>query len=199
MFVAFRSDARTSVFGGRFDEYIHAAMAQEPVEFFDVIRRDNLSLETFLNADFAVVNGPLAVHYGMEGVHGQAFRRVPVSDPNRGSLITQAGYLAMTSEATRTSPVKRGIWILEHLFHRPPPPPPPNVGNLIEEDDPKVRPISEHLELHRENLACRLLATRKSIRGDSRWSGLTPSEPTANRTALSRRMRFIFRPGSRNR
>ncbi len=143
-----------SVFGGRFDEYIHAAMAQEPVEFFDVIRRDNLSLETFLNADFAVVNGPLAVHYGMEGVHGQAFRRVPVSDPNRGSLITQAGYLAMTSEATRTSPVKRGIWILEHLFHRPPPPPPPNVGNLIEEDDPKVRPISEHLELHRENLAC---------------------------------------------
>lgn len=143
-----------ALFRDVFDDAVHDAIAREPLEFFETIRRENRPITDFLASDFAVVNGPLARFYGIEGVEGQTFRKVPIADPNRGSLVTQAGFLTLTSEATRTSPIKRGAWILERLFHRPPPPPPPNVGTLITEDDPTLRPIHEHLNKHREIAAC---------------------------------------------
>jgi len=130
-----------TLFRSQFDDYIHAAIAREPLAFFDVVRTEDRSVVEFLDADWTVVNATLARFYGFEGVEGQTFRKVRIDDPRRGGIVTQAGYLTLTSEATRTSPVKRGIWVLEHLFHRPPPPPPPNVGTLIAENDDEPKPI----------------------------------------------------------
>lgn len=143
-----------SLFKHRFDHHIHRDMAREPIEFFDYIRRNNAPLTDFLDSPYALLNGTMARHYGIPGVEGQTFRKVALQDRNRGGLLTQAGYLALTSEATRTSPVKRGIWILEHLFHRPPPPPPPNVEPLEAQEDNAIKSMTERLALHQNDPQC---------------------------------------------
>ena len=99
-----------SLFGRRFNHYIQRDMAREPLVFFDLVRRENRPITDFLDSDYAMLNGTMARHYGIDGVTGQTFRKVALPDANRGGLLTQAGYLTLTSEATRTSPVKRGIW-----------------------------------------------------------------------------------------
>ena len=142
-----------SLFRDVFDDYVHKAIAREPLELFDAIRRQDRSLLEFLQADHTYVNGSLARYYGMPDVEGQTFRRVRITDPRRGSLVTQAAFLTLTSEATRTSPVKRGIWILERLFNRPPPLPPPNVGALNAEDK-ELTSIRAQLAEHRELKQC---------------------------------------------
>lgn len=95
------------------------------------------------------------MHYGLDRttIRGSALRRVELPNRQRGGLLGMAGLLTLTSEATRTSPVKRGIYVLENIFNRPPPPPPPNVGDLIP-NTASAKSIREHLALHRENAAC---------------------------------------------
>jgi hypothetical protein len=104
---------------------------------------------------FAFVNEPLARLYGWNHVRGEALRRVGVEDARRGGLLGQAAILALTSNPTRTSPVKRGKFVLEALLGAPTPPPPPGVGDLDEDDAPgKARSLRDKLEQHRRDAAC---------------------------------------------
>ncbi|MEW4568338.1 DUF1592 domain-containing protein [Tautonia sp. JC769] len=138
-----------------FDDDLREAMREETQRFFASILRENRSILEFLDSDYTFVNEDLAAHYGLEGITGDEFRRVTLSDRNRGGLLTQASVLTLTSNPNRTSPVKRGQWILQQILGTPPPPPPPGVPEL--DEDPQAAEdasLRERLELHRTNPEC---------------------------------------------
>jgi hypothetical protein len=138
-----------------FDEGLRDAMRTETERFFAEILREDRSVMELLDSDFTFVNEELARHYGIEGITGDEFRRVSLEGRPRGGVLTQASVLTLTSNPNRTSPVKRGQWILQQILGTPPPPPPPDVPEL-EEGGEAVRAASlrERLELHRANPEC---------------------------------------------
>lgn len=143
---------------GLFPEYsseLREAMIAEPVQAFrEVIRSDRPLLE-LLDSDSVYVNEALAKHYGIAGVAGPEFRRVPRPDGDRGGVLGMAGVLTLTSYPRRTSPVLRGKWVLEELLGTPPPPPPPNVGVLPDDDKPSEgMTFRQRLEKHRSKPQC---------------------------------------------
>ena len=140
---------------GQFNEELRADMKKETELFFAHIMREDCSLLDFLEADYTFVNERLAKHYGLEGVTGEEFRRVELKGRPRNGVLTQASILTLTSNAGRTSPVKRGKWILENLLGAPPPPPPPNVPELetVSKSMPAAS-LRKQLEIHRENAVC---------------------------------------------
>jgi len=138
-----------------FDDNLRQAMRRETELFFESILREDRSVLDFMNADYTFVNERLARHYGMKGIYGESFRRVPVTDENRRGLLGQASILAVTSLPTRTSPVNRGKWILTNLLGTPPPPPPPNVPALkTSAEGGKPSSVRERMEAHRANPYC---------------------------------------------
>jgi cytochrome c5 len=138
-----------------FDDNVRQAFRRETELLFGSILRENRSVLTLLDADYTFVNERLARHYGIPGVYGSRFRRVPVTDPNRRGLLGHGSILSLTSVATRTSPVLRGKYIISNLLNTPPLPPPADVPEL-EESETKDRPstIREQLERHRANPVC---------------------------------------------
>jgi hypothetical protein len=135
-----------------FTEDLRAAMVRETDLFFEAILREDRSILDFLDADFSFVNEPLAKHYGIKGIKGKDFQRVKLP-PNRGGILTQASILTLTSNPTRTSPVKRGKWVLDQVLGTPPPPPPPDVPSLPEEKQ-LTGTLRQVMEQHRENVLC---------------------------------------------
>ncbi len=135
-----------------FDEELRSAMYRETELFFDAILREDRSILDFLDADFSFVNERLAKHYGIEGVKGKEFQRVKLP-PNRGGILTQASILTLTSNSTRTAPVKRGKFVLDQILNTPPPPPPPDVPNLPLEKE-LTGSLRKIMEQHRENPVC---------------------------------------------
>jgi mono/diheme cytochrome c family protein len=119
----------------KFDEPLRRAMAREVELFFAAIVHDDRPISDFLQADYTFLNERLAKHYGIQGVTGDKFRRVHLTDATRGGVVTMASTLTVTSNPTRTSPVKRGKWILDEILGTPPPPPPPNVADLPTDDE----------------------------------------------------------------
>jgi hypothetical protein len=114
--------------------------------------RNNLSVLRLLDADFTYLNEKLAKFYGIPGVEGDQFRKVSLVGQNRRGILTQASVLAVTSNPTRTSPVKRGKWILDNLLNTPPPPAPPGVPEL---DKAELNgTLRERIEQHRADPAC---------------------------------------------
>jgi hypothetical protein len=114
---------------------------------------ENLSLVNFLDSDFTYVNKPLARLYGLTPPAGSQFERVELSDRRRGGLLGQASVLTVTANGIDTSPVVRGVWLLENILGTPPSPPPPDVEPL----DPDVRgasTIREQLKKHRSTASC---------------------------------------------
>jgi hypothetical protein len=110
-----------------------------------------------MNADYTFVDERLARHYGIPGVYGPRFRRVKLTDPHRRGLLGQGSILAMTSVATRTSPVFRGKYVLSTFLDTPPPPAPPNVPTLEESNKGQptaAKTVRAQLELHRNNPVC---------------------------------------------
>jgi hypothetical protein len=108
-----------------------------------------------LDSDFTYVNERLAKHYGIEGVTGNNFKRVALSDRNRGGVLTMGAVLTITSYPRRTSPVLRGKWVLEEILGTPPPPPPPLIQSLPSSD--RVRDgltFRQQLEKHRQDPNC---------------------------------------------
>jgi Protein of unknown function (DUF1592)/Protein of unknown function (DUF1588)/Protein of unknown function (DUF1587)/Protein of unknown function (DUF1585)/Protein of unknown function (DUF1595)/Planctomycete cytochrome C len=140
-----------------FDETLRTAFRRETELFIDSVLRDDRSVLELLTANYTFVNERLAKHYGIPNIQGSYFRRVtfPPNSP-RGGLLGQGSILAVTSYATRTSPVLRGKWVLENLLSAPPPPPPPNVPALkIEGPEPgKTLTMREAMTQHRANPAC---------------------------------------------
>src|SRR5687767_13028021 len=140
-----------------FDDNIREAFRRETELLFSHVVRENRSALELLNADYTFVNERLARHYGIPGVYGSRFRKVPVTDPNRRGLLGHGSILSMTSVATRTSPVFRGKFVLTTFLNTPPPPPLPNVPTLEESTksagkQPKT--VREQLDLHRSSPAC---------------------------------------------
>ena len=137
-----------------FDDNLRQAMKQETKLFFDSIMREDRSVMDLLNGDYTFVNERLARHYGMTGIYGSQFRRVPVTDEARRGLLGQGSILAVTSYPNRTSPVQRGKWILTNILGVPPTPPPPNVPALSENGEGAKKSLRERMELHRANTVC---------------------------------------------
>jgi mono/diheme cytochrome c family protein len=139
-----------------FDTDLKEAMQQEPIVFFQEMLENNRSVLDILHADYAMANGRLAQHYGIENVYGSQFRKVSLnSGDRRGGLMTQAGLLAMNSDGKDSHPLKRGIWLLERILNDPPPPAPPAVPQ-IDLVDPEIAKLTlkERIENHRNDPAC---------------------------------------------
>ena len=137
-----------------FDESLRAAMQKETELFFECICRENRSVLEFIDADYSFLNQKLAQLYGIAGVEGDQFRRVALTGSQRGGLLTQSSILTITSNSTRTSPVKRGKWVLENILGAPPPPPPPNVPELKEGKEALTGPLRHRMEQHRSDPNC---------------------------------------------
>ena len=138
---------------GRFDAELREAMLEETYWLFRTIMRDDRSVLEFLTADYTFVNERLARHYGIKGVHGKAFRKVKLDGHRRG-VATHASILAVTSNPTRTSPVKRGKWIMETLLGTPPPPPPAAAPLADDGHGELLGTLRERMEQHRSNPEC---------------------------------------------
>lgn len=136
---------------------LRAAMYDEARLFFDSIVRENRSVVSFVNSDYTFLNGTLAKIYGLEKqITGSAMQKVKLTDANRGGILAMPGVLATTSFATRTSAVKRGVWVLEQVLGQRVPPAPPNVPALEKQDQKKVANLTlrQRTELHRTNAVC---------------------------------------------
>src|SRR5262245_35291210 len=138
-----------------FDAELKAAMRRETEMFASTIIREDRSVLDFLSGRFTFVNARLAQHYGIPGVEGSEFQRVNFRDNRRTGVLTQASVLTLTSNPGRTSPVKRGKWMLENVLGSPPPDPPPDAPDLdaVQKAKPNAT-LRQQLEIHRENPVC---------------------------------------------
>jgi hypothetical protein len=138
-----------------FNDQLRDAMKQETQLFFAEILNKNLPITRFLDGRFTYVNQPLAKLYEIAGVTGDEMRRVELVGDRRAGVLTHASILTLTSNPDRTSPVKRGKWIMDNILDTPPPPPPPDVPEL--EQTAKTTPdapLRKQLEIHRQNASC---------------------------------------------
>lgn len=140
----------------QYDRHLEVSMIEESRSFFAEILRNDLDLMNFVGSDFVVINERLARFYGIPNVRGDQFRKVNVPDGiHRGGIVTQASVLTTTSNGTRTSPVKRGAWVLKNLLGTDPGLPVANAGDIA----PKVPGIDkatvrQRLEIHRTLPQC---------------------------------------------
>jgi len=138
-----------------FDDNLRRDMLRETELFVQSVLLEDASVLDLLRADYTFLNERLAEHYGIDGVFGDAFRRVELKDPNRRGLLGQGSILFQTSVANRTSPVFRGKWIMTVLFNSPPPPPPPNVPTLDQSTGGGTpHSVRERMEQHRKDPVC---------------------------------------------
>ena len=155
-----------------FNDQLRNSMMRETELFFNAIIREDRSILDLVDADFTYLNETLARHYGIADTMGnwagqkaerpggqpiprRDFVRVSLPHKLRGGLLTQASILTVTSNPTRTSPVKRGRWVLEQILGAPPPPPPPNVPELAEGEKAQLTgSLRQRMEQHRANPAC---------------------------------------------
>ena len=135
-----------------FDAKLRKSMRRETELLFTNILKENRSILELLSADYSFVDARLAKHYGIEGVSGDEFQKVDLQGKRRGMLM-HGSILLLTSNPTRTSPVKRGKWVLENLLAEPPPPPPPNVPELGA-TGVTLGTLRQQMEQHRENPNC---------------------------------------------
>ncbi len=138
-----------------FDDTLRQAFRKETELFFQSFLREDRPVTQMLDANYTFVNRRLAEHYGIPNIYGSQFRRVTLTDPNRGGLLGQGSILTVTSYPDRTSVVQRGKWILENLLGTPPPPPPANVPDLKPHDkDGKKMTLRAAMEQHRADPVC---------------------------------------------
>ena len=138
-----------------FDDNLRAAFVRETELFLDDQLKADRSIVELLSADYTFLNQQLASHYGIRGVYGSQFRRVPLADENRWGLLGKASVLAVTSYPTRTAPTIRGKWLLDNILAAPVPPPPPDVNTNLEKGKADAHAsVREMLERHRANPIC---------------------------------------------
>jgi hypothetical protein len=138
-----------------FDDTLREAMREETERYFAYILRNNRSVLELLDSDYTFLNERLARHYEIAGVAGGNFRKVALADRRRGGVLTQASILTLTSNPNRTSPVKRGQWILQRLLGTPPPPPPPDIPKLDESAQAaEAGTLRDRMEAHRAKPEC---------------------------------------------
>ena len=135
---------------------LREAMMDEVRAFISGLMRGDGSLLDLLDCNYTYMNGLTAKLYGNDEIKGATMQKVALSDGNRGGLIGMPAILMLTSRSNRTSPVKRGKWILETLFDASPPPPPPDVAPLDKQDTPENAHLTlrQKTERHRTDPAC---------------------------------------------
>ena len=136
---------------------LRSSMYDEARLLFESILHENRSLATFIDSDYTFLNSTLAPIYGMQStVTGPTMRKVNLHDANRGGILTMPGILAMSSFPNRTSPVNRGVWVLEQVLGEHVPPPPANVPALDKQDKQQVATLTlrQRTEMHRSNPVC---------------------------------------------
>ncbi len=139
----------------KFDDDLRGAMKKESELFFLHVMSEDRSVLDFLDCDYTWANERLAKLYGISGVSGDEFRKVSLAGTHRGGLLTEAAVLLITSNPGRTSPVKRGKWVLETLLGAPPPSPPPNVPALPDDKKaPLTGTLRQRMEQHRADPIC---------------------------------------------
>ncbi|MBC8001560.1 MAG: DUF1592 domain-containing protein [Opitutaceae bacterium] len=138
-----------------FDDALRLAMERETELLFDHIMRDDRSIMEFLDADYTFVNQRLARHYGVAPVAGDDFVKVSLKGTPRRGLLTHGSILTITSNPTRTSPVKRGKFVLDNVLGTPPPPPTPEVPDLAESKAGELTgTLRQRMEQHRQDPTC---------------------------------------------
>lgn len=142
----------------KFSDDVRRAMRRETEMTFDYVIREDRNLLELIDADYTFANQALAEHYGIPGVEGSEMRRVELpNDSPRGGVLTQGTTLVVTSNPTRTSPVKRGLFVLDNILGTPAPPPPNAVPPLeaaagaVTDHEPSLR---EALDIHRKDPLC---------------------------------------------
>lgn len=146
--------------GGKFPQMtaeLRSSMYDEARLLFESILRENRSVATFIDSDYTFLNDRLAPIYGMKDkISGPEMRKVKLNDSNRGGILTMPGVLATSSFPNRTSPVNRGVWVLEQVLGEHVRPPPPNVPSLEKQDQHKIASMTlrQRTELHRSNAVC---------------------------------------------
>ncbi|QDT59288.1 Planctomycete cytochrome C [Stieleria bergensis] len=141
-------------FASYYRDRLEDLFKQETRMFFADLLKNNRSIVNLLDSDYAFVNDVLAQHYGIENIHGEQLRRVALKpEHRRGGLMGQGSVLTLSANGIETSPVVRGMWVLENILGTPPPPPPPDVP-AIEPDTRGTTTIREQLDKHRTVAAC---------------------------------------------
>ena len=144
--------------GGEYQFYknvkIEPMLARQVTTYFSEILRTNGRIEQFIDSDYTYMNHTLGKWiYRREDIRGARLRKVKLDDPRRGGIFTQPGLMTATANGVDTSPVVRGVWVLENILGTPPAPPPPDVEPLPV-DTREATSIRERLDLHRKNEAC---------------------------------------------
>ncbi len=138
-----------------FTDQLRLDLLKETELFVRSVMLANGSIGDFLNGRYSFLNERLARHYGIDGVKGSEFRRVNFAKERRAGLLTQGSILTLTSHPGRTSPVKRGEWVLTNFLGDAPPPPPPSVPTL--EKTQTANPgltVRQQMERHRADPGC---------------------------------------------
>ncbi|GEM_PF-186202 len=140
----------------RYDDHVHESIVRETLGFFRHVLQNDRPVTDFIKSDDVTINERLARYYGIPGVRGDHIRVVPApAAAKRGGLLTQASILSVTSNGTRTSPVRRGVWILENILGDHVPPPPPNAGDIPPAKEDLTRTsVRERLQAHRNHAQC---------------------------------------------
>ena len=136
-----------------FERNLQKYMYEETALFAQHLFEENRPLTDLIDADYTFINEPLAELYRYEGIHGLDFRKSKVQDSKRRGVLGHASILTLTANGIDTSPVIRGVWMLENILGSPPSPPPPDV----EPFDPDTRgaiSLRDQLEKHRKNPTC---------------------------------------------
>jgi len=128
-------------------------MRRETELFFGHVMRGNRNVLELISADYSFLNARLAKHYGIKNVNGSNFRQISLKGTGRGGVLGHASVLTITSDPNRTSPVKRGKYVLENILGTPPPPPPPDVPEL-EVVGANTGTLREQMIKHRTNAVC---------------------------------------------
>ena len=137
-----------------YDAFLQYSMLEETRRYFAALIEDNASVTHVVKSDFAMLNNRLALHYGISDVEGPDFRRVSLPKSSvRGGLLSQASVLKVSANGTSTSPVVRGIWVMERIAGNKPPPPPPGISG-VEPDVRGASTLRELLEKHRDSDTC---------------------------------------------
>lgn len=148
------------------DPALMQSMRSETVMLFDAVLRENRPASELLDADYTFVDARLAAHYGVPAPTAAGMRRVPAPPDRGGGVLAHASVLLATSNPTRTSPVKRGKWVLESLLDSAPPPPPPGAPALPERvEDRHGMTLRQSLERHRADPACAACHVRMDALG----------------------------------
>jgi hypothetical protein len=153
------STSPDGIFYPKWDDELRQGLRRESELFFDSILREDRNILDLLTADYTFVNERVARHYGIPHVYGSRFRRVtlPADMDHRRGLLGKGSVLAVTwTQNFRSSPVKRGVWVLENILGTPPPEPPANVPALEEtkSESGKLLTLREQMTIHRSSPPC---------------------------------------------